>query len=83
MTDTTVVSPFSAESLRAAVDTWMAEIPEDHVAATIEYQHLDGTVRVAAAARVGEHWRVDGSLAWALRTGRVDRATLRVRGSWA
>ena len=82
MTDT-VVSPFSAESLRAAVDTWMAEIPEDHVAATIEYQHTDGTLRVAAAARVGEHWRVDGSLAWALRTGRVDRATLRVRGSWA
>ena len=77
------VSPFSAESLRSAVDSWLADVQPDHVAATIEYKHVDGTLRVAAAARVGQHWRIDGSLAWALRTGRVQEGSVRIRGSWA
>lgn len=83
MTSDPVVSPFSADSLRKAVDEYFAAVPVDHVAASLEYRHADGTLRVAAAARVGEHWRVDGSLAWALRTGRVDSASVRVRGSWS
>ena len=81
--DLQVGSPFSAEKLREAVDSWLASVPPDHVAASVEYRHADGTVRVAAAARVGDHWRVDGSLAWALRTGRVDSASVRVIGSWS
>ena len=78
-----VVSPFSADSLRKAVDTYFADIPPDHVAASLEYRAADGTIRIAAAARVGDAWRIDGALAWGLRTGRVESASVRVIGSWA
>lgn len=81
--DLQVGSPFSAEKLREAVDSWLASVPPDHVAASIEYRATDGTLRVVAAAKVGDHWRVDGALAWGLRTGRVDSASVRVVGSWS
>ena len=83
MTSDPVVSPFSAESLRQAVDGYFADIPADHVCAQLEYKVTDGTVRVEAAARVGDHWRIGGALAWHLRTGRVTEGSVRVVGSWA
>lgn len=83
MTSDPLPTPFSAESLRKAVDGYFADIPPDHVAASLEYRATDGTIRLAAAARVGDHWRVDGALAWHLRTGKVDSASIRVIGSWA
>ena len=73
---------FTAEALRRHVDGLLAEVPVGHGYASIEYRHSDGTVRVVGAARVGEHWRVDGTFAWALRAGKVDEASVRVVGSW-
>ena len=79
----TVVSPFSAESLRAAVEDYFKDIPPDHMCAQVEYRMTDGTIRIETAARVGEHWRVGGSLAWHLKTGRVVEGSLRIVGSWS
>jgi hypothetical protein len=78
----TVVSPFSAESLRAAVENYFADVPADHVCAQIEYRMTDGTIRFEMAARVKGHWEVQGALAWNLKTGRVQEGSVRVVGSW-
>ena len=76
-------SPFSAEALRKAVDTYFADIPPDHMHATVEYRLSDGTLRFEGVTRMGEHWKVVGSLAWHLKTGKVREGSIRVVGSWA
>jgi len=81
MTSDPVVSPFSAESLRAAVDGYFVDVPEGHVFAQIEYRCTDGTIRIEGAAKVNDEWRIGGALAWNLRQKRVE--SVRIVGSWA
>ena len=77
------VSPFWPESLKAAVEDYFKDIPDDHVCAQLQYKVADGTVRLATAARVGDSWRIGGNLAWNLKTGRVVEGSIVVIGSWA
>lgn len=81
MTSDPLPTPFSADALRKAVDTYFADIPEGHVYAQLEYRCTDGTIRIEAAARVGDHWKIGGALAWHLRAGKVD--SVRIIGSWS
>lgn len=73
---------FTAEMLRAAVEQYLAPVPAEHTSVQIEYR-VQGTLRVEVAHRVNDHWQIEGSLAWNLRTGRVDEGSVRVVASWA
>lgn len=73
-------SRFSAEKLREAVQGYFADVPPNHLHAQLEYTLADGTVRFVAAARVNDEWKIGGSLAWHLRSGKVE--SVRLVGSW-
>ena len=76
------LGPLSAEELRKAVEGYLAPVPKEHSRVQLEYR-VNGTLRVEAAHRFDDHWRIEGSLAWNLRTGRVDEGSVRVVASWA
>lgn len=76
------LGPLSAEELRRQVEAYLAPVPAEHTSVQIEYR-VSGSIRIDAAHRVNDHWRIEGSLAWNLRTGRVDEGSVRVRASWA
>ena len=84
MSDTglpTPLGPLSAEELRRHVESFLAPVPAEHTSVQIEYR-VGGTLRIEAAHRVNDHWRIEGSLAWNLRTGRVDEGSVKVVASW-
>jgi hypothetical protein len=74
-------SPFSSAALRRAVERELTGVEPGHGHAELEVTLPDGTVRVLLAARVDEHWQVQGAAQFRIPT-REWGAVVRVVRSW-
>ena len=61
MNEIVSVRRFSDAAIQKALDSALAEVPEGKQGAVVAYADLDGA-RLAAAAKLGDHWSVVGVL---------------------
>jgi hypothetical protein len=81
MTGAITTPIFSGEALRKAVDEAFAKVPVGHGCARLRLTLPDGTISIAGAARVGDHWMIQGEAAYSLQT-HTGSAVVEVLCSW-
>ena len=59
---------FDPAALRAYVDKAFAEVPAHHGCARLKVTLPDGRVEFVMAARVSDHWMVQGAVDWKMGT---------------
>jgi len=72
---------FDAAALRKYVDSALSSVPPGHGCARLRVTLPDGRVEFVMAARVSDHWMVQGAVDW--KVGTKDwSANVEVCASW-
>lgn len=72
---------FDDAAIQEAIDAALANVPAGKRGAVVAYVDHRGDARLAAAARIGEHWSVVGVLSHQPSNGKVDGAAA-IRMVW-
>lgn len=73
--------PFSADALRAHVESALAAIPPTQSSACVAYAKTDGTIGLSIATRMNDTWSLGAALTYDLHAKSVDGGFV-IRGSW-